>query len=629
MMKPLRELSREQIAALSDDEIFELVATDIEAYQRGGPNRKAEHLALPRSAEMAEEIDRLWTEAEAKPQPSPEPEKPLVAPQIDAGLNVSGKPKSGFVPRIGNPKRRDPMARLYEIAEKGVEYKPEEEEEEYEEPEPAIEEEPEIGEVEWQPRKLTEPPVISIERPMGNARNFARDCLYLYHDAADGVLGTWYYHDEWWQWNGRFYERAPERRVWDLVYRAVTRTSDGDKRKYQVKPKHAEELMKCLRSCVSLHDQHTPPRWLDDRPSPPAEGLLVFRNRLVEAATGKDFPLNPQLWLHDGVDFDYDPNAQCPRWEWFLNQVFPGDVESQSTLEEFMGLGMTYDNQFEKGLGLIGEARSGKGTIAYIMELLVGPNAHVPLDIHKWLSTENSLEPLIGKKLGIFHDLRAKPPKAYGTVGYDAGGIDYRSAQKLLEIIAADASSFGRKYREAWRGNPTAKIVLISNKVPTFGDQTLANHRFVWLEFKVSFADKDDPRIKHVFLPAELSGIANRCLAGYRRLLARGRFIQPKTASALVMEVKEAVNPYLQFMNDCWVKDTDSKGPLASVFYRRFQDWMQENSRWDLRHSTKPNNLIRFVNKLPDWGWLKSVKPTGEPRRYPGICSVEEFAKRK
>jgi len=54
-MKPLRELSQDERAALSDDEIFELVATDIEARQRGGPNRKAEHLALARSAEMAEE----------------------------------------------------------------------------------------------------------------------------------------------------------------------------------------------------------------------------------------------------------------------------------------------------------------------------------------------------------------------------------------------------------------------------------------------------------------------------------------------------------------------------------------------------------------------------------------------
>src|SRR6516164_4878439 len=81
-MKPLRELTNDQIAALSDDEIFELVATDIEAYQRGGPKRKAEHLALARSPEMAEEIERLWTEAEAKRPPS------VISPGIMASLNA-------------------------------------------------------------------------------------------------------------------------------------------------------------------------------------------------------------------------------------------------------------------------------------------------------------------------------------------------------------------------------------------------------------------------------------------------------------------------------------------------------------------------------------------------------------
>jgi hypothetical protein len=81
-MKPLRDLTHDQIAALSDDEIFELVATDIEARQRGGPNRKAEHLALARSLEMAEEIERIYTEAEAKPTPS------VISPGIMASLNA-------------------------------------------------------------------------------------------------------------------------------------------------------------------------------------------------------------------------------------------------------------------------------------------------------------------------------------------------------------------------------------------------------------------------------------------------------------------------------------------------------------------------------------------------------------
>jgi|SRR6516164_6703495 len=83
-MKPLRELSQDERAALSDDEIFELVATDIEARQRGGPNRKAEHLALARSAEMAEEIERLYTEAEAKQTSSAS----VISPGIMASLNA-------------------------------------------------------------------------------------------------------------------------------------------------------------------------------------------------------------------------------------------------------------------------------------------------------------------------------------------------------------------------------------------------------------------------------------------------------------------------------------------------------------------------------------------------------------
>jgi phage/plasmid-associated DNA primase len=62
----------------------------------------------------------------------------------------------------------------------------------------------------------------------------------------------------------------------------------------------------------------------------------------------------------------------------------------------------------------------------------------------------------------------------------------------------------------------------------------LAEQRFIWLDFKQSFADNVDPRIKQVYLPAELPGIANRCLAGYRRLLERGKFIQPKSGERLV-----------------------------------------------------------------------------------------------
>jgi len=54
---------------------------------------------------------------------------------------------------------------------------------------------------------------------------------------------------------------------------------------------------------------------------------------------------------------------------------------------------------------------------------------------------------LIGKKVGVFADVRFKPAKAYGLTGYDPGGIDYQSAQLLLNIIGRDKVSPGRKFK--------------------------------------------------------------------------------------------------------------------------------------------------------------------------------------
>jgi putative DNA primase/helicase len=93
-----------------------------------------------------------------------------------------------------------------------------------------------------------------------------------------------------------------------------------------------------------------------------AENLLVFRNWLVCVTTGKTYPLTPRLWIQDAVDFDYDPEARCPRWEKFLEEIFPGDQASQDCIEEQLGYGMTNETRFEKGALWIGVRRSGKST---------------------------------------------------------------------------------------------------------------------------------------------------------------------------------------------------------------------------------------------------------------------------
>src|SRR5262249_50206493 len=125
---------------------------------------------------------------------------------------------------------------------------------------------------------------------------------------------------------------------------------------------------------------------------------------------------------------------------------------------------------------------------------------------------------------------------------------------------------------------------------------------------------------------AELPGIANRCLAAYRCLCARGRFIQPASGRRLVQKVEEKVSPYVAFMNECFVEDLEGEGVRVGSFFETFQQWCRDNRRHDLTYSATKSNLIQDVTKIERWNWLKSSKPHGEPRRYAGIRarSMEE-----
>ena len=484
----------------------------------------------------------------------------------------------------------------------------------------------------WSTAERATDVVLSRSAQFDNAKLFAKDKLTLFAKGKSPTLGTYFYQKEWWQWNGGFYEKAPEQRLTDMVcnYMDNAKVKSDEEGRVKFKPKTTDvsSLMTFLRSCAGLDDRTTPPKWLDGRASPRPENLLAFRNCLVDVTTGKTYPHEPWLWTHDGVGFDYNPDARCPRWQEFLRELFPDDEEARRLIEEQLGYGMTIDNQFEKAALWVGPPRSGRGTIAHIQELLVGANGHTSLNIHTWHGTENSRQGMVGKRVGIFHDVRLKPPKQYGNVSYDAGGVDPQSQQLLLEFISGDLTEIGRKYFDAWKGKPFIKFILISNKVPNFNDEVLIT-RFNVIEFTKSYLGKEKPELKLKVLPGELPGIANRCLAAYRELLLRGHFIQPASGTALLNRVRAAVDPWSAFMNTYWDPDPEGDGTRVRVFDKAFKHWCLENERFDL--ITSDSDLIQKIKRIPKWQYLKSFRPTGEDRRRrycvklkPGVELPEE-----
>jgi putative DNA primase/helicase len=341
---------------------------------------------------------------------------------------------------------------------------------------------------------------------------------------------------------------------------------------------------------------------------------VAFANALVNVVTGEAQPLTPRLWVQGALGFEWQPEAKAPTWGRFLGEVFEDDPESQECMEQWMGYCMTEETKFQKGMMLIGPRRSGKGTISHVLRHLVGDRLCAGLSFNTWVKSENSRECLIGKRVGVFADVRFKPAKQYGWVSYDPGGIEHVSAELLLNITGEDTVTVPRKYKGAWHGQLRVKLMLISNEVPNLNDAGgVLPSRFVKIAFRRSFWGHEDPDLRGK-LELELPGIAVRCVQAYRRLCAAGRFVQPESGLELEREVLRASDPWRAMFDECFVADRAAT-VVKTTAYQCFVRWTVENGRPDLR--TTPNNFTRKLEGLcPDLG---EVRRHGKPRAYVGL----------
>ncbi|HAT1137368.1 TPA: hypothetical protein I8W03_001379, partial [Corynebacterium striatum] len=87
-------------------------------------------------------------------------------------------------------------------------------------------------------------------------------------------------------------------------------------------------------------------------------GILDFRTRKFRPSH------TPALFTTWHLPFDYDPHAECPTFEAFLNSIFEHDPAGRKTVQEFAGYAVSGRTDLQKALVIIGPARGGKGTLS-------------------------------------------------------------------------------------------------------------------------------------------------------------------------------------------------------------------------------------------------------------------------
>ncbi len=336
---------------------------------------------------------------------------------------------------------------------------------------------------------------------------------------------------------------------------------------FESNPSTVKSAVESIRAYAHLLASVTPPAWLSGaNAQPDPRELLSCPSGNLHVPTGKMLPPTPALFNINAIDFDYDPNAKPPvRWLAFLNELWGDDAESVELLQEWFGYALVGDTCQEKMLLLVGPRRSGKGTIGRILARLVGAG-NVVGPTTSSLAGHFGLQPLIGKSVAIVSDARFRGENVSIVV------------ERLLCISGEDALTIDRKFLGSVTMKLPTRFMFLTNELPRMNDASGAlAGRFVVLRLIRSFYGEEDLTLTEK-LVAELPAILLWAIEGLKRLRARGRFVQPTTASEAVREMEDLASPVGAFVRDCC-----TVGPGLRVWldelYNAWQDWCERDGR--------------------------------------------------
>ena len=337
---------------------------------------------------------------------------------------------------------------------------------------------------------------------------------------VEGVRHLQYWQGEFLQFSDSHYSVISAADMRARAYRYLATCIDGKGFPIAARKTLVDNVLDGLRAAAKLLDTTALPAFLDDSRTP--EDYIACKNGLLHIPTRKLYPATPVFFTRNALAFDHDPMANSPvSWLAFLSSIWGDDAKTVGTLQEFFGYVLTLDTRQQKILLLVGPKRSGKGTIARVLNKLVGAaNACSPT--FAALGTQFGLQTLIGKQIAILSDARVGPRT-------DSGAI----AENLLRISGEDSVSVPRKFQTDYTAKLAVRFMVMSDELPAIADASGAlASRFIILAMTRSFYGEEDHGLDDR-LTTELPAILNWSLDGLERLTNRGHFLQPESAVAV------------------------------------------------------------------------------------------------
>jgi putative DNA primase/helicase len=227
--------------------------------------------------------------------------------------------------------------------------------------------------------------------------------------------------------------------------------------------------------------------------------------------------------------YSFDKDAECPRFDRFMDEVTVNNEDMKNTLLEFLGYsfsGMEY--RWHKVLILPGDGSNGKSTFLNVIKALAG-KTYSALLVNQF-EDEKMRCNLIGKLFNVAEETPRKGLMDSSHFKMLTSGGEYTARAVYSKPLEID--------------NNRTKFMMACNELPAINDFSHGMiRRLLICPFEAVFTEgvNADPELDSK-LRAELPGILNRVIEGYQRLIKQNRFTLSQTSIDAVSEYRDTAD---------------------------------------------------------------------------------------
>lgn len=299
--------------------------------------------------------------------------------------------------------------------------------------------------------------------------------------------------------------------------------------------------------------------------------LFNCKNGTLDLRTMEFREHRPEDYLTKVSPVNYDPEADCPRWHTFMDEIMQGDKARADYLQKAIGYALTGDTKMECLFILYGPtSRNGKGTtMESILRIMgeYGKNADPTLLQAKFNAQSNGPTEEIARLAGARFVNISEPAKKLT--------IDAALTKRLT---GNDTITARYLHENSFEFRPNFKIFINTNHRPNITDLTLFDSgRIKIIPFDRHFDEKEqDKDLKTTFAkPENMSGILNWMLEGYKMFRSQG-LEMPGSVINATDDYRKASDKIAQFCEACLVSKPGAMLRSKSV-YNRYKQWSEAN----------------------------------------------------